>query len=345
MSIHNKAIDVGNAISHYTVIVVDDEQNILQSFKRCFRREAFQIVCAGSGAEGLKLIAETPHVAVIISDQQMPGMNGTEFLARSRELAPDAIRVLLTGYSDNESTVAAMNKGGATHYIVKQKPWEDAELLQTVQECVWDFHQIMKDRRHQEVINQKNAELRELLSQLARQNSELERLASTDALTGLTNRRRFLESLENERSRIERYGGALSLIMFDIDHFKKVNDTWGHAVGDAVLREIARAALQCLRKADIAARYGGEEFVILLPETELPGAALIASRLRHLVADTVIAQEQGPSLSVTLSVGVATLGPDESGEDLLNRADQAMYQAKNNGRNRVELSNNGDLMT
>ena len=126
--------------------------------------------------------------------------------------------------------------------------------------------------------------------------------------------------------------------MFDIDHFKKVNDTWGHAVGDAVLREIARAALQCLRKADIAARYGGEEFVILLPETELSGTALIANRLRHLVADTAIAQGQSPSISVAVSVGVATLGPDESREDLLNRADKAMYKAKHNGRNRVELS-------
>jgi diguanylate cyclase (GGDEF)-like protein len=343
MSPQNNAADAGNAISHYSLVVVDDEQNILQSLKRCFRREPFRVLCAGSGAEGLKLVAATPNIAVILSDQRMPEMNGSEFLTRSRELAPDAIRVLLTGYSDIESTVTAMNEGGATHYIVKQKPWEDAALLQTVQECVWDYHQIMKDRRHQEVINQKNSELRELLSQLAQQNSELERLASTDALTGLTNRRRFLESLENERCRIERYGGALSLIMFDIDHFKKVNDTWGHAVGDAVLCQIAREVLQFLRRADSAARYGGEEFVILLPETELPGAALIASRLRQLVADTAIAHDKGPRISVTISVGVATLEPDEDAEGLLNRADQAMYQAKNNGRNRVELANPGDL--
>ena len=343
MSTQNETIDAGNAISHYAVIVVDDEQNILQSLKRCFRREPFRLLCAGSGAEGLKLLAETPLVAVILSDQQMPGMNGTEFLARSRELAPDAIRVLLTGYSDNESTVAAMNEGGATHYICKQKPWEDAELLQTVQECVWDYHQIMKDRHLHDIISLKNAELRELLSQLAQQNSKLEQLSATDALTGLTNRRRFLESLENERNRIERYGGSLSLIMFDIDHFKKINDTWGHAVGDLVLREIARDAQRFLRKADSAVRYGGEEFVILLPETELPGATLIAHRLRQLVADTVIAHNQEPPISVTISIGVASLGPGESGDELLNRADKAMYQAKNNGRNRVELSDRGDL--
>ena len=338
MSTQSKAID---AMSQYTVIMVDDEQNILQSLKRCFRREPFRLLCAGSGFEGLKLVAATPNIAVIVSDQRMPEMNGSEFLTRSRERAPDAIRMLLTGYSDMETTVAAMNEGGATHYI--GKPWEDSALLQTVRDGVRHYHLTMENRRQQEIVNQKNAELEELLGQLAQQNRELERLASTDALTGLTNRRRFLESLENERSRIERYGGTLSLIMFDIDHFKKVNDTWGHAVGDAVLREIAHAALQFLRKADIAARYGGEEFVILLPETELSGAALIANRLRHLVADTAIAQDQGTSISVTVSVGVASIGPNESWEDLLNRADKAMYQAKNNGRNRVELSNPGDL--
>ena len=343
MNTPNKAANVGNAVLHYSVVVVDDEPNILHSLKRCFRREPFRLLYAGSGAEGLKLLAETPHVAVILSDQRMPEMNGSEFLALSRELAPDAIRILLTGYSDMESTISAINKGGATHYVVKQKPWDDAELLQTVQECVWSYHQTIKDRHLHEVISRKNDELRELLSLLARQNSELERLSSTDALTGLTNRRRFLESFENERSRTERYGGSLSLIMFDIDHFKKVNDTWGHSVGDAVLRKIAHEVQQFLRMVDIAARYGGEEFVILLPETGLSGANLVANRLQQLVADTTIEHDQGPPISVTVSVGVASLGPDESGANLLIRTDQAMYQAKNNGRNRVELSKPGGL--
>ncbi|MEI6215471.1 MAG: diguanylate cyclase [Desulfuromonadales bacterium] len=343
MSALNRAAGADTGMELYTVVVIDDEQNILQSLKRCFRHEPFQIACAGSGVEGLKLIAETPHVAVIISDQKMPEMTGAELLARSRALAPDAIRVLLTGFSDNESTVAAMNEGGATHYIVKQKPWDDAELLQTVQECVRDYHQVMKDRQLHAIISRKNRELQELLSELAQQNSELERLSSTDALTGLTNRRRFLESLENERRRIERYGGSLSLIMFDIDNFKKVNDNWGHAVGDAVLCEIARDAQLFLRRADSAARYGGEEFVLLLPETGLSGAVLIANRLRQLVADTVISHDLGPPISVTVSIGVASLEPDESCDELLVRADKAMYQAKNNGRNRVELSNPRDL--
>ena len=154
MSTQNEVID---ATSQYTVVMVDDEQNILQSLKRCFRREQYTVVFAGSGAEGLKLVAATPNIAVIVSDQRMPEMNGSEFLTRSRELAPDAIRMLLTGYSDMETTVAAMNEGGATHYI--GKPWEDSSLLQTVRDGVHHYHLTMENRRQQEIINRQNEEL------------------------------------------------------------------------------------------------------------------------------------------------------------------------------------------
>lgn len=125
-------------IAQYSVVIVDDEPNILQSLHRIFRREPYRTVYAESGAEGLKLVAETPRVAVIISDQRMPEMNGSEFLARSREYAPDAVRMLLTGYSEMETTIAAMNEGGATHYI--SKPWESSVLLQIVSDGIWKFH-------------------------------------------------------------------------------------------------------------------------------------------------------------------------------------------------------------
>ena len=124
--------------SKYSVFVVDDEQNILHSLKRVFRREPYNFVCAGSGMEGLKLLEESSNVAVIISDQRMPEMPGSEFLAKSRELTPDAVRMLLTGYSDMEATVAAMNEGGTTHYI--SKPWVEADLLQIVRDGVKQYH-------------------------------------------------------------------------------------------------------------------------------------------------------------------------------------------------------------
>jgi diguanylate cyclase (GGDEF)-like protein len=179
-------------------------------------------------------------------------------------------------------------------------------------------------------------ELARLLNRLTDQNAKLERLATTDGLTGLANRRCLFEHLEQEVNRAQRYGTALSLILFDIDHFKRVNDRWGHAMGDTVLREIGRETHQLLRKTDRAGRYGGEEFVVLLPETDLAEAMSLAHRLSDGISGTVITSEQGSPISVTVSVGVAALAPHESGEALIQRADQALYRAKQGGRNRIE---------
>jgi diguanylate cyclase (GGDEF)-like protein len=126
--------------------------------------------------------------------------------------------------------------------------------------------------------------------------------------------------------------------MFDIDHFKRINDSWGHATGDWVLCRIARETHQLLRKTDQAGRYGGEEFVVLLPETDLSEALLLAQRLRQRISDTAITPEHDAPMPVTVSVGVAALAPDETGEELIHRADQALYRAKQNGRNRVETA-------
>ena len=126
--------------------------------------------------------------------------------------------------------------------------------------------------------------------------------------------------------------------MFDIDHFKRINDRWGHATGDWVLRRIARETHQLLRKTDQAGRYGGEEFVVLLPETDLSEALLLAQRLSRRISDTAITPEHDAPIPVTVSAGVAALAPDETGEELIHRADQALYRAKQNGRNRVETA-------
>ena len=171
--------------------------------------------------------------------------------------------------------------------------------------------------------------------QNARLFAETGRLARTDSLTGIANRRHLFETGAHELSRAQRFGHALSALMLDIDHFKAVNDTYGHASGDDVLRAIARCCLKVTRDIDIVARYGGEEFVILLPETDLEGASNLAERLRERVAQTVTETERGP-IRVTASVGVATLEP-ESNElsSLLSYADSALYEAKQAGRNRV----------
>lgn len=165
---------------------------------------------------------------------------------------------------------------------------------------------------------------------------ELERRAYYDYLTGLANRRYFIEQAEFELARTLRYGGELSVIMFDIDHFKLVNDTHGHKIGDIVLQKIADISRASLRDVDIIGRIGGEEFAILLPETGSKQAMEAAERLRIAVSNGRVAMQDNLSLQVTASFGVTTVNTDQANLDtLLNQADQALYQAKNDGRNRV----------
>lgn len=160
-------------------------------------------------------------------------------------------------------------------------------------------------------------------------------LATHDFLTGTFNHRHFVELAERERERSRRSGSRLSLCMFDLDHFKNVNDNYGHVSGDHVLTTVARAAQGQLRKADVLGRLGGEEFAILLPDTDLAFARTVAERVRRAVADGAAPHGDG-EIKVTVSIGVAQLGPDESLEALLERADRAMYSAKALGRNQVQ---------
>jgi diguanylate cyclase (GGDEF)-like protein len=163
---------------------------------------------------------------------------------------------------------------------------------------------------------------------------EIRRLSLTDPLTGLGNRRRLDDALITEVERTQRDDQPLTLVMFDLDHFKAVNDEWGHEMGDLVLKEMGATIRGILRPADIAARRGGEEFVVLLPGTKLEEGVACADRLRQKIEGLKF---NFPS-SVTASFGVANLQPSEAGLALMERADQALYQAKKEGRNRVMAS-------
>ena len=181
-----------------------------------------------------------------------------------------------------------------------------------------------------QALNQANAELREA-------NQVLEKLAALDSLTELANRRCFFEHATTEVVRAQRYGHPLALQMLDIDHFKAINDCYGHAAGDSVLQQLASVLRSNLRHNDMAARIGGEEFVVLLPETRLEDAALHAERLRHAVEEIKLPFSQEMQ-GITVSIGVASLGTGElSAEPMLTRADNALYRAKTEGRNRVEV--------
>ena len=172
---------------------------------------------------------------------------------------------------------------------------------------------------------------------LERANAQLEQLSQTDRLTGLLNRGTWESLLVGEFERFRRYRNTCSLVMFDIDHFKHVNDTYGHHPGDEVLRVVSRLLRDNLRQTDIAGRYGGEEFTIILPETGMDGAMIFAERLRAAIEATPVDTEEA-RINCTISLGVSVL--DESLPDYLtwmNTADKALYQSKEGGRNRVTL--------
>jgi diguanylate cyclase (GGDEF)-like protein len=167
--------------------------------------------------------------------------------------------------------------------------------------------------------------------------SELEALSRRDALTGVLNRRAMEEALSQETARAHRHGHALSMVMLDIDHFKRVNDTHGHPGGDQVLRSFAKVTSSVLREGDVLFRYGGEEFAVLLPHTALEGALNAAQRMLSAVAATPF-DVAGAILSLTASAGVACLTPKGNGAALVAQADAALYAAKNSGRNRAVAS-------
>ena len=177
----------------------------------------------------------------------------------------------------------------------------------------------------------------QLLETTRADKARLEALATTDSVTALLNRRALVDRLSHEMERARRYATPLALLMVDLDHFKDINDTHGHLVGDEALREVARLLQSAVRNVDIVARYGGEEFAIVLPETSNEGAVAFAERVRERVAEHVFANERLPSLRLTVSVGVASVpaADIESVEDFFARSDEALYRAKAGGRNQV----------
>mgnify|MGYP002621022699 FL=1 len=165
--------------------------------------------------------------------------------------------------------------------------------------------------------------------------AQLEELSVRDALTGLHNRRHLETTLKAEFRRVRRYGGELSLVLFDIDHFKAVNDEYGHQAGDAVLKAVAERLCSVLRQSDVAGRYGGEEFMAILPNTELAGGMALAERLRQVIARDPVPWGDR-AVSITVSIGVSALRADTaSHEKLVSEADAALYRAKAEGRNRI----------
>lgn len=300
-----------------TVLVIDDSDSLREEIFRILReRSLFDIYLeARDGLDGFKTLLNN-RVDLVLCDLEMPRMDGFRFLSmmRAREEFQDIPVIILTGREDRDTKIRGLEQG-ASDYLTK--PFDAGELVARVRVQL---------------------KMKSLQDELKRSNEMLRTLSITDPLTHLHNRRHLMEMVEKEFQRASRKGAHLSLVIMDIDYFKKINDTYGHQEGDRVLTILAEIVRKRLRSYDLAARYGGEEFVLLLPETPINEALSIAERLRLEVQDhSFEGALQG--LVITISLGVATYPSPrvESIDSLFRQADEALYRAKQGGRNRVEF--------
>lgn len=300
-----------------SILVIDDSKGVRQQILDVLQKTSlFQKYHeAGSVIEAFKIVLNQP-VDVILCDLEMPGMDGFKFLnmVSAREDLRDIPVIMITGRTDSETKIRGLEQG-ASDYVTK--PFEPGELVARVKVQL---------------------KIKTLQDSLKKSNLELLQLSNTDPLTHLCNRRCLMETLEKELKRSARSHSPLSLIMVDIDHFKRVNDTFGHQQGDVVLVEMSKVLLEHLREYDMAARFGGEEFSLVLPETELLPAVQVAERLRHSATQLSFAPPL-QDLKLTISLGVATFpnGKVRGVDDLIREADEALYQAKRQGRNQVQV--------
>jgi diguanylate cyclase (GGDEF)-like protein len=300
-----------------------------------------QVEFAESGEEALEIEAELRaqgrELGLVISDFMMPGLRGDELLVRLHERSPNTVKILLTGQSDVSGVKRAINDANLYRFL--EKPFLNEDIVLTVRAAIRAYQQERDLIEQNEKLRQLNAELESLVAQrtqeLVEKNHQLELLSITDKLTGLFNRRKLDAVLEEEFALSRRYAMRFAVIMVDIDHFKRVNDSHGHGAGDLVLAGVADILRACTRESDALGRLGGEEFVVLCRQSTRDGGIAAAENLRGAIA----AHAFDGVDPITASFGVAACRDGDSVASLLERADAALYRAKHNGRNRVEVEN------
>jgi len=316
----------GDKLSRARVLLVEDDPLQGKVTREFLEKIGYEVAWVRDGVDAIKAV-KTSDPDIILLDLVMPGMDGYEvcrWLKLNEETKGTPV-IMLTVKKDLSDKISGL-RVGADDYL--PKPYNELELNARIYAC-------LRTKALQDELRKKNSQLEGLLT-------KLEHMAITDALTGLNNRYRFHESLAKEFERARRYSTPFSLVMFDIDHFKKVNDDYGHLAGDMVLKEISNLLMQSMREIDTAARYGGEEFMAILPNTKKDEAAVLAERMRDTIARCKFHQIDRP---VTVSIGISGMpdGAVGSEDRLIRCADFALYGAKRNGRNRIEIAEGRDV--
>ncbi len=308
--------------SRKRLLLIEDSAAQGGQLEATLQEFGYDVEWVDSGTAGLQAALQTPPDLVLL-DVVLADVDGFAVcrLLKQHEETRDVPIIMLTVRGGVEDRVVGLELG-ADDYLAK--PYADAELRARISVAL----------RSKEA----QLELRRRYQQLESKLQHVQALATTDALTGLFNRRRFGEALDHECAVTKRYKSALSLLMLDLDHFKTVNDTHGHEGGDEVLRMVAGLLRQSLREVDVPARIGGDELAILLPQTPKQRAETVAERIRSAVERTPV-EIRGQRIAVTASVGIADDSDVDAGDGdaLVRAADRALYQAKLAGRNRVVL--------
>src|SRR5215210_4196298 len=304
-----------------TILVADDEPINRTLIQRRLERAGYYVLAAENGREAVSTaLRALPDL--IILDVMMPLMDGLTACRLIKENAAtrDIPIIFLSARDETDVKVSGLSLG-ANDYI--SKPFKAEELLARV-------YVALRLKRERDSLRKRAEEA------IARADVAQER-AMTDALTGLLNRYGLQHILVREMAETRRYNRPLSCLMIDIDHFKTVNDMQGHLAGDTALQQVTSVLTENVRGSDVVFRYGGEEFLVLLPETDLKGSISLAEKIRSAAHSRSFGDGER-IFSLTLSAGVATLWDNESGNDMIARADMALYQAKEQGRNRVEAA-------
>ena len=317
------------------VLVVDDDPTTLAILETVLRDTLGHVVfTARNGNEALARVVESqPQVA--ITDWLMPGLSGLELTdaLRATEWGQKIYLIMLTSL-DTEEEISTAFEAGVDDFLIKPV---NLRTLRARLRAAWHYVQLLEAWEHD------RAQLKQFTAELAISNRRLEHAAMTDLLTELPNRRAGIAALDKAWAASSRFEHPLSVLVLDIDYFKRVNDTYGHAVGDKVLIEVAQQIQRVARKDDSVCRLGGEEFLMTCPNTDIKAALLAADRLRRTIEALQIDVE-GKMISTTVSIGVASREPKmaDSGA-LVNAADRALYRAKERGRNRSCIIIQGQL--